>query len=65
MIRSIFRWNAPLRTIIFVRQVKKATVNETASLVRALQKYSVERPSDQFEVRHKGELVIVERQDIE
>ena len=55
----------PGTPVKFVREVKKATVNEAAVLVRPLQKYSVERPTDQFQVRHKGEVVIVERQDIE
>jgi hypothetical protein len=55
----------PGTPVKFVRQVKKANVNETASLVRALQKYTVENPTDQFEVIHNGESVIVERRDIE
>jgi hypothetical protein len=55
----------PGTPVKFVRQVRKANVSETASLVRSLQKYEVDRPSDQFEVRYKGELLIVERQDIE
>jgi hypothetical protein len=48
-------------TVRFIR----VKANETARLVRALAKYLVERPEDQFEVEFHGERLIVQRQDIE
>jgi hypothetical protein len=52
-------------TVRFIRAVQKVKANETARLVRALAKYLVERPEDQFEVEFHGERLIVQRQDIE
>ena len=56
----------PSGTLVkFVREVKKAKSQETAKLVRAVRKYEVERPSDEFEVDFQGERMVVQRQDIE
>jgi hypothetical protein len=52
-------------TVKFVREVKKAKTQETARLLRAIRKYEVERPSDEFEVDFRGERMVVQRQDIE
>jgi hypothetical protein len=56
----------PSGTVVtFVRQVRKAKAQDAASLIRALGRYTVERPGDEFEVLYNGEIMTVERQDIE
>ena len=49
----------------FIRQVREVKANEIASLVRAVRKYEVDNPEDEFEVEYHGMQMFVERQDIE
>ncbi len=49
----------------FIREIQKAKANDFGLLVRALQKYPVDLPGDQFEVEFRGERIVVKRQDIE
>ncbi len=49
----------------FLRELLKARTNDTAILLRALRKYTVESPEDQFEVEFRGERLVVQRRDIE
>ena len=56
----------PSGTIVkFVKDVRKAKAQETAVLRKPLQKYTVDRPLDEFELLYRGELMTVQRQDIE
>jgi hypothetical protein len=49
----------------FLRGLQKAKVNDIAELLKAVERYYVERPEDLFEVRYLGERMIVQRRDIE
>jgi hypothetical protein len=50
----------------FTRPIlQKAKVNDTAILVRSTRRYLVERADDEFEVQFRGELLKVQRADIE
>ena len=55
----------PGTKIRFLRAVRKAKAYEKASLLRAIRKYDVDRPEDEFEVEYLGERMTVQRQDIE
>ena len=48
-----------------MRQIREVKANEIASLVRAVRKYEVDNPEDEFEVEYRGMQMFVERQDIE
>jgi len=50
--------------VYFVKEVRKAKAYETATLIRSLEKYPIEKATDLFEVEFKGETMIVQRQDI-
>ena len=51
--------------IRFTSLARKVAARETATLVRPLQKYLVDRPEDQFVVRYRGEEITVSRDEIE
>ena len=55
----------PGTRVRFVREVRKAKAYDTASLVRPVRKYDIDRPDDQFVVDYRGEQMTVERRDIE
>lgn len=49
----------------FTRVARKVAAREIATLVRPLQKYSVDRPEDEFVVRYRGQEITVLRDEIE
>jgi hypothetical protein len=55
----------PGTKIKFLRDVREAKSQETATLVRAMREYETDRPEDEFEIEYRGEQMIVQRQDIE
>jgi hypothetical protein len=55
----------PGTKVRFLREVRKATRFDTATLVRASRRYITETADDDFEVDFRGELMTVKRQDIE
>ena len=55
----------PGTKVRFVREIKKAKAFDTATLVKAMQKYTVDRPEDEFIVEFQGEQYTVRRSDIE
>lgn len=50
---------------MFLRSLQKVEAYERATLIRPLRKYYIDRPEDLFEVNYQGELIIVERRDIQ
>ena len=55
----------PGTPVRFMREVRKARINDTARLIRSFGPYYPERPADEFEVELRGERMRVQRQDIE
>ena len=55
----------PGTQVRMVREVKKARTGNIAKLVRAVRKYDMERPEDEFIIEFEGEQITVQRRDIE
>ena len=55
----------PGTQVRMVREVKKARTGNIAKLVRAVLKYDMERPEDEFIIEFEGEQITVQRRDIE
>ena len=55
----------PGTVVRFVREVRKARPQATATLIGSVRKYVTEGPLDEFEVDYRGERMIVARRDIE
>jgi hypothetical protein len=55
----------PGTRVRFLREVRTARTNDIGILQRPLRRYSVENPSDEFEIDLRGQRIIVQRRDIE
>jgi hypothetical protein len=55
----------PGTKVRFLREVRKASAYDIATLVRPLGKYLVESADDEFEVEFRGERMTVRRAQIE
>ena len=55
----------PGTSVRLVRDVRKAVRGSRATLRRAIKKYTEDKPNDLFEIEYLGEILTVERQDIE
>lgn len=55
----------PGTKVTLLRDVGLAKSRSIATLVQPLRAYYIERPEDEFQIEHRGQLLTVRREDIE
>lgn len=55
----------PGTKVRFTRQIREAKFHDTAKLVSEMQKFTEDRPDDEFVVEFREERMTVQRRDIE